>query len=126
VELKDLQEVMKVLKETDLRELEYEKDEIKLYMKKGYVAPKEVIVEKIIEAPAKELVDVKSINVGRFFYSNLSVGQEVKEGDNLGFIESVGIKTNVLSNTDGKVAEILVENGNIADYGKILVRIEKN
>lgn len=126
MELKDLQEVMKVLKETDLRELEYEKDEIKLYMKKGYVAPKEVIVEKIIEAPAKELVDVKSINVGRFFYSNLSVGQEVKEGDNLGFIESVGIKTNVLSNTDGKVAEILVENGNIADYGKILVRIEKN
>lgn len=132
MELKDLQEVMKVLKDTDLKELEYEKDEIKLYMKKGYVAPKEVIVEKVVEAPSKEVVEVKSFNVGKFFYVGkdgnpmISIGKEVKSGDKLGHIESVGIKTEVVSDINGTICEISVENGQLADYGRVLVKVEKN
>jgi len=135
VELKFIQNVMKLLKETDIRELEMEEDKVKIYFKKGngsvISAP---TVETFVEEAAelKEYAEVKSQYIGKFFYKNkegesqIKVGQEVKDGQKLGYVETMGIKNDVVATADGKIAEVVVKNGNIADYGKVLVKIEKN
>lgn len=131
MELKELEKIMKVIKNTDLTEFDYEKDDIKLYIKKSnLVFPKKEKVKKV-EEPKKEIVDIKSYNVGKFFYSakndssSMAIGNSIKEGDLIGYVESMGIRTEIVSTVNGKIVEILIENGNIADYGKIIARIEK-
>lgn len=135
MELKFIQNVMKLLRETDIRELEMEEDKVKIYFKKGNGSQTatpvaETFVEEVLEL--KEYSEVKSQNIGKFFYKNkegesqIKVGQEVKEGQKLGYVDTMGIKNDVVATADGKIAEVVVKNGNIADYGKVLVKIEKN
>lgn len=132
MELKELEKIMKVIKNTDLTEFDYEKDELKLYIKKSnLVLPKKEKAVKI-ESPKKEIVDIKSFNVGKFFYSTkgnaakVAIGNTIENGDLIGYIESMGIKTEIFSTVKGKIVEILVENGKIADYGRVILRIEKD
>jgi acetyl-CoA carboxylase biotin carboxyl carrier protein len=48
----------------------------------------------------------------------------VEEGQIIGYVETVGLKTEIKSTVSGKVAEILLEDGDIADYGKPVIRVE--
>ena len=80
MELKFVQNIMKLLKETDVRELEMEEDKVKIYLKKGnglaavhHQAPVDV-VEEMVEA--KEYVEVKSKKIAK---SDLNL----EEGDNI-------------------------------------------
>lgn len=80
----------------------------------------------------KEYSEVKSKKIGKYFYKDkngeslIQVGQRVEDGEKLGYVDTMGIKNEVIANASGTIAEIEVKNGGIADYGKILVRIEKN
>jgi acetyl-CoA carboxylase biotin carboxyl carrier protein len=47
----------------------------------------------------------------------------VTKDQKIGYTESIGILTDVKSDFDGEIVEILVENGEIAEYGKVLVKI---
>ena len=51
------------------------------------------------------------------------VGQKVSKGDVLFIIESMKLMNEVLSEYTGTVAEILVENGTVVDYGQPIMRI---
>lgn len=136
MELKFIQNIMKLLKETDIREFEMEEDKVKVYFKKGNGSANAMPViadnsaEEIVDT--KEYAEVKSQYIGKFFYKNkdgesqIKVDQEVKEGQKLGYVETMGIKNDVIATADGIIAEVVVKNGNIADYGKVLVKIEKN
>ena len=136
MELKFVQNIMKLLKETDVRELEMEEDKVKIYLKKGnglaavhHQAPVDVVEEPV---EVKEYVEVKSKKIGKYFYKNkdgealFQVGQTVEEGVKLGYVDTMGIKNEVIANATGTIAEIFVKNGGVADYGKVLVKIEKN
>lgn len=135
MKLEDLQDIMTVLKESDLNHVEYEKDNIKIRMKKSKIAPVKYVQNLEHEnnqEDKKEIVEIKSYNVGRFFYRKkddryvLRLGKKIKEGSVLGYIESVGLRTDVVSSINGKVVEIMLENGSLADYGKVLVKIERD
>lgn len=136
MELKFVQNIMKLLKETDVRELEMEEDKVKIYLKKGngvvmahHPAPV-AVAEEVVEV--KEYVEVKSKKIGKYFYKNkdgealFQVGQAVEEGAKLGYVDTMGIKNEVIANATGIITEIFVKNGGVADYGKVLVKIEKN
>lgn len=136
MELKFVQNIMKLLKETDVRELEMEEDKVKIYLKKGngvaiahHPAPV-AVAEEAVEV--KEYVEVKSKKIGKYFYKNkdgealFQVGQAVEEGAKLGYVDTMGIKNEVIANATGTITEIFVKNGGVADYGKVLVKIEKN
>lgn len=135
MKLEDLQDIMTVLKESDLNHIEYEKDEIKILMKKSKIAPVRRIQnlqDENIKEEKKEIVEIKSYNVGRFFYRKkddryvLRVGKKIKEGSVLGYIESVGLRTDIISSVSGRIVEIMLPDGSLADYGKILVKIERD
>ena len=54
------------------------------------------------------------------------MGQAVEEGAKLGYVDTMGIKNEVIANATGTITEIFVKKGGVADYGKVLVKIEKN
>ena len=53
----------------------------------------------------------------------VSVGDAVKKGQTLAIVEAMKLMNEIESDFDGKVAEILVENGQPVEYGQPLFRI---
>ena len=74
---------------------------------------------------------VKSPMVGTFYLkpsptSNpyVEVGKDVKKGDTLCIIEAMKLMNEIESEFSGKIAEILVKDGEPVEYGTELFRIE--
>ena len=73
---------------------------------------------------------IKSPMIGTFYSkpsptSNpyVEVGTEVKKGDVLCIIEAMKLMNEIEAECDGKIAEILVKDGEAVDYGKPLFKI---
>lgn len=73
---------------------------------------------------------VKSPMIGTFYSkpsptSNpyVEVGTEVKKGDVLCIIEAMKLMNEIEAEVNGKIAEILVKDGDAVDYGKPLFKI---
>lgn len=77
-------------------------------------------------------IEVKSPIVGTFYRSPapdadvyVQVGSSVKPGQTLCIIEAMKIMNEIESETSGKIAKILVENGQPVEYNQTLFLIEK-
>lgn len=86
-------------------------------------------------APAAEeklnLSEVKSPMVGTFYRRPavdanpyVEVGDAVKKGDVLCIIEAMKLMNEIESEISGKIAEVCLEDGQMAEYGEVLFRIE--
>jgi acetyl-CoA carboxylase biotin carboxyl carrier protein len=93
----------------------------------------EVISEKTEEKNEVEenFKIVKSPMVGTFYLkpspdSNpyVEVGKKVKKGDVLCIIEAMKLMNEIESEFDGEIAEILLKDGEIVEYGKPLFKIK--
>ena len=148
--IKELKELIDLLKDTEVTELEIEKAGVKVRIKKGRAvlpaAPEQVdssapvAAEKILipETPerkeqpvGKKGVTVTSPIVGTFFRSSspealpyVEIGDTVKKGQVLCIIEAMKLMNEIESEVDGKVAEILIENAQPVEYGQPLFLIE--
>ena len=118
-------------------------DGVKIKMEKNNslaVAPAAPIVQKVVvEAPVEEVtqkVEVKEGNVVKSpmvgtFYSKSSptsnpyveVGSEVKKGTVLCIVEAMKLMNEIESEFNGKIAEVLVKDGEAVEYGQPLFRI---
>ncbi len=56
--------------------------------------------------------------------SFVKVGQKIKVGDQIGIIEAMKIMNPVEATQDGVVAEILVKNGDVVQFGQSLIRLQ--
>ena len=73
---------------------------------------------------------VKSPLVGTFYAAPaedaapyVAVGDTVKKGQTVAIVEAMKLMNDIESDFDGTVAEILVENGEMVEYGQSLFRI---
>lgn len=113
-------------------------DGVKIKMEKNAsVAPvvQQVVVEEHIEEtiPKEEVKEgniVKSPMVGTFYTKSsptsnpyVEVGSEVKKGTVLCIIEAMKLMNEIESEFNGKIVEILVEDGTPVEYGQPLFRI---
>ena len=87
--------------------------------------------EVVKEETSKKGNVVKSPMVGTFYIkpsptsqSYVEVGKDVKVGDTLCIIEAMKLMNEIESEYAGKVAEILVKDGDVVEYGTPLFRIE--
>ena len=55
----------------------------------------------------------------------VKVGDVVKEGQTIGIVEAMKLMNEVESEYDGTVAAILVENGEMVEYGQPLFKVKK-
>lgn len=135
MELKDIQELMKVLKKEDIAELKVRYGKIKLTLTNSRntevantatAAPKVTKEKKAAKAvlPAEEIV--KSSNVGKIKLIASKTGVSVKKGQILAKINTMGIDNDVKSTADGILKEILVADGSAVDFAKELFKIEVN
>lgn len=135
MELKDIQELMKVLKKEDIAELKVRYGKIKLTLTNSRntevantatAAPKVTKEKKAAKAvlPAEEIV--KSSNVGKIKLIASKTGVSVKKGQILAKINTMGIDNEVKSTADGILKEILVADGSAVDFAKELFKIEVN
>ena len=113
-------------------------DGVKIKMEKNAsVSP--VVQQVVLEAPVEELTQKEDIKEGNIvkspmvgtFYSKSSptsnpyveVGSEVKKGTVLCIIEAMKLMNEIESEFNGKIAEVLVKDGEAVEYGQPLFRI---
>lgn len=77
-------------------------------------------------ASAGQTVDVHSPLPGAVFKIVASVGSEVAAGDTVLILEAMKMETEIKAEKGGRVAEILVNQGQVVAVGDVLARIEGN
>lgn len=143
-ETERLRKFVKLMDETNLQELEWEKDGLRIVLKK---AERGILKENI---PTKEqaagsapeetgvkgkgetnLVEVKSKMVGTFYRAPapdmpafVKEDTVVKKGDRLCVIEAMKIMREVTAETGGKIVKVLLANGDPVEYGQVLFLLE--
>jgi acetyl-CoA carboxylase biotin carboxyl carrier protein len=142
MELEDLKELLELLKETDITELQIEKDGSKVKIKRekilspiGMPVQKSSVYEEKIVAETDDeiqrLVTVTSPIVGTFYrapspeaQSFVEVGQSVNKGMVLCIVEAMKLMNEIESDVDGIIVKVLVENSQPVEYGEPLFLIE--
>ena len=142
MDLKDIRNILRLLKGTDIVEFEYEDEGKRIRIRRGEAPPqveaarpsapvsREVPEEKE-EKKEKNLVTVTAPMVGTFYRAPspeappfVEEGSMVKKGQPLCIIEAMKIMNEIEAEVDGKVISILVENGQPVEYGEPLMLIE--
>lgn len=140
MEIEDLRELISLLKETDITELQIEKDGTKVKIRRQtMISPIEVQTktppperrEEEAEGEVQRLVTITSPIVGTFYRSPspeappfVENGVRVRKGQVLCIIEAMKLMNEIESETDGVIMRILVENGQPVEYGEPLFLIE--
>lgn len=135
-DIKTIEELMKILQNNKLTELFYENSELTITLK-GTPTDEEVLYssqidiiedeQEIVEENTKEIL---SEHIGRYNYLKkdgsaiIEIGKQIKKGDKLGDIVAVGVALPVISNLDGIIEEIYINNNDAVDYGKPLIKIK--
>jgi acetyl-CoA carboxylase biotin carboxyl carrier protein len=143
MELEDLKQLIELLKETDITEIQVEKEGTKVKIKRekyfqsleiaSQRAPSvnESVIKKEIEDETQRLITVTSPIVGTFYRSPspeapifVETGLRVKKGQVLCIIEAMKLMNEIESEVDGILVKALVENGQPVEYGEPLFLIE--
>ena len=129
MELKDIQELMKVMKKEELEELKIRYGKMKLTLINSCDASQKINVSHPVkvmkkEEKVKKEEIIKSDNVGKIKLLNVNSGKEVKKGEILAKIYTMGIENEVKSTVDGVIKEVLVSDGIAVDFSKELFKIE--
>ena len=144
MELEDLKQLIELLKETDITEIQVEKEGTKVKIKREkffqsieIATPKvpsvsqEAAIKMEIEEEAQRLITVTSPIVGTFYRSPspeapifVETGRQVKKGQVLCIIEAMKLMNEIESEVDGILMKALVDNGQPVEYGEPLFLIE--
>ena len=130
MELRDIKELMKVLKKEEMHEIKVRYGKVKLTIKNSEEPRVENIKTEIKAEKENQKIDtvneeiVKSQNVGEIKLANLEKGMSVQKGMKLGKISTIGVETDVKSPVNGILKEILVSDQAAVDFAKPLFIIE--
>ena len=131
MEIKDIKELMKVLKKEEMHEIKVRYGKVKLTIKNSEDPNIDNIRTEIkTEKKEEQKIDtvkeeiVKSQNVGEIKLANLEKGMPVQKGMKLGKISTIGVETDVKSPVNGVLKEILVSDQAAVDFAKPLFIIE--
>ncbi|NUQ79728.1 MAG: acetyl-CoA carboxylase biotin carboxyl carrier protein [Polyangiaceae bacterium] len=152
MDIKDIKNIYKFLRETDIVEFELEGPDGKVRMKRGTAyavsdsqpallaeareaAPKEAKKEESAPAPAAKADNIKVVTspmVGTFYRSPspeaapfIEVGSVVKPTQTLCIIEAMKLMNEIEADSAGIIVEILVENGKPVEFGQKLFKVRK-
>ncbi len=146
--IKELKEMINLMQEHGLTELEIEKNDFKIRLKKGasgtvvqeevYLSPKAPREERIAHAGESQQIEeagltaIRSPMVGTFYAAPapdaepyVARGKEIKSGDVLCIIEAMKLMNEIKSEVSGRISEILVESGQPVEFDQPLFKIQK-
>ena len=144
--MEQIVELIQAVSASSIGELNYEEGNLKISLKKeenntvftsaepvSCAVPKPMVVsETKAELPAADEKVIKSPLVGTFYAAPaenaepfIKVGDQVQEGKVLGIVEAMKLMNEIESEFDGVIEKILVENGEIVEYGQPLFVVRK-
>lgn len=151
MELKDIKELIALIRKNDLAEFSLEQEGFKITLKRGsevvtvaapapsyaLPAPAGVLAAPPAAAsaqPAAKVIqdgtDIPSPMVGTFYSSPgpeappfVSVGQQVTPDTTICIIEAMKVMNEIKAEASGVIVEVLAENGKPVQYGQALFRI---
>jgi acetyl-CoA carboxylase biotin carboxyl carrier protein len=140
MEIDDLKELIALLQDTDITEIQLEKEGTKVKIRRQTLLsplemrPKPAVVIEKTEEPEEDtqrLVTVTSPIVGTFYRSPspdappfVDAGTKVRKGQVICIIEAMKLMNEIESEVEGVVVRALVENGQPVEYGEPLFLIE--
>lgn len=129
----DLKKAIEIFKESGLTYMEFEQDGTKIHLEKNgqITVQKPVVTEETPKAQETKVDDnkfyVTSPLVGTYHEAQaqgskpfVSVGQKVKKGDKLCIIEAMKVMNEITATKSGEITEILVEEGQMVEFGQKL------
>jgi len=148
--IKEIKEMINLMNENGLVELEVEKEDMRIRLKKTAsglegmngpivierqgVAPSVANVKAAAEIEAQntiKTVEIKAPMVGTFYRapnpeapSYVEVGQTIEPGQVICIIEAMKLMNEIKSEIRGKILEILVDNAEPVEFGQPLFLIE--
>ena len=146
-ELRILKNLISNMRKFSISSLEYRSRELQISLKLNLTEPvvrtsDNLKVERVEESkieksqereehPAEgEVVEIRSSLVGIFRLSldpsipKVKRGDRVRKGQPLGAIDSLNVLNFIRSPVDGKIEDLLVEDGAPVEYGQLLIRIK--
>ena len=139
MEVKEMKELIAAVSSANVDEFEYNNEEfsIRIAKKKAKIATVDASVAGVpvqsAEQPEELLYgdEIKAPLVGTFYVAPsegaepfVSVGDKVKKGQVIGIVEAMKLMNEVESEYEGTVAAVLVENGEMVEYGQPLMVIQ--
>ncbi len=148
--IKEIKEMINLMNENSLSELEVEKDDMRIRLKKtangieGFEGAQVLQGQTVIAAGAKlqaaqkaeekneiKTVEIKSPMVGTFYRAPspeaapyVEVGATIEPGQVICIIEAMKLMNEIKSEIKGKILEILVDNAEPVEFGQPLFLIE--
>ncbi len=134
MELEQLTELIKAVSKSDCTSFCFEEGNLKIKIKKDRKVSASVSEKKAPaeEEPGEEPEDrfIRAPLVGTFYSSAkedgeplVKVGDVIHKGQVLGIVEAMKLMNDIESDLDGTVAEILIGNRSMVEYGQPLFRI---
>lgn len=139
----EIKRLIELLQDTDITELQIEREGSKLKIKRekfltsfeavpSVTQPSTTQPEEAAKVPAEDHhATITSPIVGIFHRAPspeappfVEVGSYVRKGQVLCIVEAMKLMNEIESDTDGTVARILIENGQPVEYGEVLFLIE--
>ena len=141
MDLEKIETIIKTLVKSEVSEIyiKQEKNSLRVRKSKAVNEPEETAVEtkaaavpSLGESKKKTEEDDKSIRyvtsslVGTFVNADVKVGagSKVKPGDIIGAIESMKLRTDIISEYEGIILDVLVTDGMTVEYNQRLFKIK--
>lgn len=152
METKEIQKLIDYISKSDLNEVNIETSELKLHIKRNSgevvtaAAPQHVaaapapvalqaavapVVPAVTEAPASNLIEVKSPMIGTFYRSAgpgkpnfKEIGEDMGEGDVICIIEAMKLFNEIEAEVTGKIVKVLVADATPVEYDQPLFLVD--
>lgn len=143
--IKEIQEMIKLMQENEITEFQLERNGFKIALKRGKTAGEVALMNTQVAVPApisaappaqeekeqKKFLEIVSPMVGTFYAaaspesaSYIQIGQQVNLGDVVCIVEAMKVMNEIKAEVTGVVSEVLVESGQPVEYGQPLFKLK--
>lgn len=146
MDIKKIEEVIKLVKSNDVKKFKYKDNKNEIELDFTEQSNHQNNSAKMMQAEGNSQNNhssesnpsndssktITSSMVGTFFLQDskeltdpiIKVGDTIKSGDVIGYVEAMKVMNEVTSDIDGEITEIVVEHGTNVEYGQVLVKVK--
>ena len=134
MDLDKIEKLVSIIEKSTLTEFSIEEGEMKISMTRKGVESTNFIVtnqEEILDSLEEEIEEFITSPIVGTFYSAVSpetpafvrVGETIKNGQPVCIVEAMKLMNEIESEVEGEIAEILVKNEEMVEYGQKLFKV---
>lgn len=142
MDIEKVRELVNIMENSNISTFELSDGDVKIKLEKNNF--ENIVRNEVVSMPAKNpevktvtetintaaRIEVKSPMVGVFYKASapdaepfVKVGSKVKKGDVLCIIEAMKLMNEIYAEHDGTIAEICINDGEVAEYSQVLFRM---